>query len=684
MGWQQYYSLPNLLNAGKKRAENCHTVSFDLFDTLLVRRIHDPDMVKLPVARFISAKARFQGRNISWQKVQNIRDTVEKKHRKETGKHFVDFEACYPRFMEETLQEVFARGDVSALLQEVTDVEIAMENTMLVPRGDMVRWLEELGGQGKNIFIVSDVYLPAELLKRLIDHAGFLPYVTDVLSSADSFLAKASGKAFPLIQKQFGLEKKGWLHVGDNPISDGLRPSEFGIEALVLSDASEKRRKAIVKRQVNYGAGRPFWRGRALQQLMLPLEEENVEQHPLYIEGYNFLAPLLAGFVQQIAERCRDLNISKVFFLSREGWTFKKIWEQITPILFPDDNLPVIEYLYVSRMALAGASCAYQGLTRTNADISFLPVGNRDFRDICRIFSLNPETLVEHLRKYELDADTVLSPHHDGFVPKNRLRFNELLEDGQFQDAIREQVASANDALQLYLQDVGFFDQEDVALVDIGWLGTIQRFFYEAIEHLDNKPRCHGFLFSATRGVPYPASPNNYIEGMVYDRNRFDLAGSSILYARDLFEEACRAPHPTLNGYRRTESGYELEFRRTDDTIGQAEQEQDNYFHPLQQGIFDGAKRFAAASALLGYSFEEYKPWFNYLLTRKLAFPKTLEVMNIRHKHHLDDFHGSNIPRSKHTKTNHQLWERSEIALRFSPLLRLRCFLRHIKDRLNE
>ncbi len=98
---------------------------------------------------------------------------------------------------------------------------------------------------------------------------------------------------------------------------------------------------------------------------------------------------MIGAFVQCIAEESRRLGITKVFFLSREGYTFKKVWEQCIPLLFPDGNLPEIEYLYVSRMALAGASCADDGLTRTSVSIAFLPPGNRDFRDIARIFQLD-------------------------------------------------------------------------------------------------------------------------------------------------------------------------------------------------------------------------------------------------------------------------------------------------------
>ena len=679
-----FFDLKKLVDEGRRIAPSMSVVSFDLFDTLLIRRIHDPDLVKLPVARYISCLAKQAGLNWSWNRVQKLRDAIEKEHRKETGERFEDKEACYPKFMQETLETIFEEKMEEDLLMRVTDYELAMESSMLVPRSEFIDWLEELKQQGKRILIISDIYLPAAHLKRLSEKAGLMEYAEAVVSSADTFLAKASGKAYPLIQEKFGLEKATWLHVGDNPISDGLRPEEFGIQALVLHDAGEKWRKAIIKRQYNYSDGRPFWRGRALQQLMMPLEKETSLHESLYIEGYNFLAPMIGAFVQHVAERCRELNIRKVFFMSREGWTFKKVWETITPTLFPDNDLPEIEYLYVSRMALAGASCAYQGLTRTNADITFLPTGNRDFNDVCRIFGLNAELLKPHLELHQLEADTVLSPQHKGFAVKNRLRFNEMLEDDAFQDAVRLQVIPTNDALQLYLEDIGFFGQKDVALVDIGWLGTIQRFFYEAVAHRQDKPRCHGFLFGATRGIPYPTIPDNYIQGVLYDRNSFDLGGSALLYARDVFEEACRAPHPTLNGYRLTASGYELEFRTVDDAIGKAENEQDMYFQPLQQGIFDGAKYYGAASALLGYSLEDYKPWFNYLMTSKLAFPKTEEVQEIKHKHHLDDFHGTKKPLPVHIRSQKHLWDSSILSLRFNPLLRTRFFLRHIKDRLKE
>lgn len=684
MQFKKYSSIEKLVEAGREKAKDKSVVTFDLFDTLVIRRVHDPDLVKLPVARYIAAKAGQLGISISWQKVQQTRDEVEQQNRQETGAKFADYEAHYPTFMKRALEEIFQEQYSDELLENVTEHELFMENRMLVPREGLVAWLKELSAQGKRIVIISDIYLPSWHLKKLVEYAGILQYVEDVISSADTFLAKASGEAFPLAEKKFGFTKGQWLHIGDNPISDGLRPSEFGIEALVLNDASEKLRKSITRRYLDYSDGKPFWRGRALLQLMQPHEGENIEREPLYIEGYNFLGPMIGGFVQEIAERCKKKNITKVFFLAREGWTFKLFWEKCMPTLYPEGDIPEIEYLYVSRMALAGATCAYHGLTKENASIAFLPLGNRDFRDVCRIFSLDPEPFVPILARYNLQKDTCLSYHHEGFVNENHENFSAILYDDEFQSEVKRQTRPKSDAMIRYFTEAGLFDHEDVAIIDIGWLGTIQRFLFDAIKHHEKCPTLHGMLFAATRGMEFPESNKNRLEGLIFDRNKFNLAASSIMYARDLFEEACRAPHPTLNGYKLTEDGYELEFRRTDDEIGEAEKAQDNYFAPLQKGIQDAAEMYGSASALLGYKARDYKPWFNYMLSAKLAFPKASEVEMIRHQTHLDDFHGKHKPVKIYEKRQKTLWDESLFQLRFNPFIRMKYFFHNLKERIRE
>ncbi len=682
-----HYSLKTLIEEGRKLVVDKNIVSFDLFDTLLIRRIHDPDLVKLPVARFIAQLAKKEGKKWSWQKIQQLRDRRETQQRAETGKKYRDHEACYPTFMENVLREIFAESYTDDLLGKITDYELAMENAMLVPRTELIVWLQELAVAKKRIFILSDMYLPANHLEKLVAHAKILELVECVVSSADSFAAKASGEGYRQLAKRYQLNPANWLHIGDNAFSDGLQAKEFGITPLIIADPKEQLRKSIVKRYTNYSKGKPFWRGRLLQQVMAPHESENRKRAPLYCQGFTFIGPLIGMFVQEIREICRREKLSKIFFLSREGWTFERYWQQAIPLIYPEEELPETTYLYVSRMALAGASCAHKGLSKTSVGIAFLPPGNRDFTDLCRIFSLKAEPFRPLLAEYGLNLTTCLSHIHDGYSQQNRRSFNALLEDERFQSEVRRQSRDANLALQRYLEDAGFFAHQRVAIVDIGWLGSIQRFLVDAISHRQDMPVCKGILFGATRGIPYPTSAKNSLYGVIYDKDRFDFAASTLLYAQDIFEEACRAPYPTLSSYQLTndEKGYRLVFRTTEDSIGQAEQKQDQYFSSLQQGIFDSATPFAYAVRLFNWQYSDLKPWLNYLLVSKLAFPRSKEILLLRNKHHLDDFHGRKKPKKEFLENRFiPLWEYGETQLRWNPFLRIWKFLKHLRARLNE
>ncbi len=149
------YSLAKLVEQARSMVADFETVTFDLFDTLLIRRIHDPDLVKLPVARFIENKVASYGIKRSWQSVQKTRDRIEQQQRHETFKKFEDLEACYPVFMENSLKEIFGEFYEDHLLKEVTNYELEMESRMLVPRELFVDLLKELRELNKRAIINS-------------------------------------------------------------------------------------------------------------------------------------------------------------------------------------------------------------------------------------------------------------------------------------------------------------------------------------------------------------------------------------------------------------------------------------------------------------------------------------------------------------------------------------------------
>jgi len=251
--------------------------------------------------------------------------------------------------------------------------------------------------------------------------------------------------------------------------------------------------------------------------------------------------------------------------------------------------------------------------------------------------------------------------------------------DSQFQALARESARSNRDAFVNYLRSEGFFEHEDVGVVDIGWLGTIHNNMFKAISHLDNAPNVHGFLMCATRYIEYPESREKYIQGLVYDRHKFDTAGSLLQYIKDIIEEICRAPHTSLVAYDPddSEQGFKLIFRDEDDESARAEQVQSQYYKPVQDGVLDAVEAYAKAQAILGYGCSELKPWLNFNLHRYIAFPDTDDVLRMQLKAHQDDFAKVDTANTKVSSAEKGLWQQSAGALRFIPWLRSRAFKGH-------
>lgn len=673
-----FYSLERLIRHADTQLDSVELVTLDIFDTLFVRRMHDPDLVKEPVARFVADQAARHGREIGWQKVWALRNEIEAAHRARNGLTHPDFEARYDDYMGEKLVRLFDGHPPAGLLEAVADYEMQVEASVIVPRAALVAWIRKLHHAGRKIVLVSDIYLPAKYLKRLVAEKGLTPYVTDVISSADSFNAKASGAAWPLLRERLGVPYERWLHVGDNPHSDGLKPSELGIRSCVIRDVREKQRKGIARQLHYYALGHPRWKGRYLQQLMLPLEAENVERNSLYVDGYNFFGFLIAFFLHGLADECRKRGLDRIYFFAREGWLFHECWKRMAPHLFPAGDAPQSSYLHVSRVAVSNAACANTGLTPMNAAVALLPAQNLTMLDVCRVFRLRIEPLRPLLARHGLREDEVLPPLPPGEAPNIAAPFGMLLRDPEFQAEVRRQGEETRAALDGYLEQEGFFRHERVALVDIGWLGTIQQYLHDAIRHRPDRPALHGFLLAASRGVPYVWSEDNRNDGLVFDRFQFSVAGSTVLTFKDVLEEICRAPHPSVVGYAVENGVARPVLRDGNDAAGRAEQEQHAYYVPLHEGIFAAAERYAAMTALLGYESRWLRPWLNFLMTSKMAYPTHAEFARIRHRSHQDDFAGQRRVAKHLLNPFRSLWELEPRELRLTPFARTRYFRRHV------
>ena len=141
---QVFDNLPELVQAATAKLDSVDTVSFDVFDTLFVRRVSNPNFLKKPVARYITERANELGILCHSRTVEKLRGRFEDEQRQENGATHPDFEANYDHFMPQTLKEIFGKQYSGSLFEDVARYEIQMENTMLAPRADIVTFVKAL------------------------------------------------------------------------------------------------------------------------------------------------------------------------------------------------------------------------------------------------------------------------------------------------------------------------------------------------------------------------------------------------------------------------------------------------------------------------------------------------------------------------------------------------------------
>ena len=79
---------------------------------------------------------------------------------------------------------------------------------------------------GKTLIAVSDMYLPEDVIVKALEQNGYTQFTRIFLSQVCGF-SKRSGKLFPFVKQEMG-EDKRYLHLGDNPIADRVRPRQGG------------------------------------------------------------------------------------------------------------------------------------------------------------------------------------------------------------------------------------------------------------------------------------------------------------------------------------------------------------------------------------------------------------------------------------------------------------------------
>lgn len=449
-------------------------VSVDVWDTVLRRRCH-PDEVKLFTARWIFLnhhRELTEGVSSVWD-VFDLRRACERQigrqraERGEDDEYRIDevFTLLARRLLGDRDEDTIAR-----LVAAWIELEYQHEARVSYPDPHVVHVLN--GTDPRRLVLLSDFYMPARRLKRLVQQAR--PELADarVVVSCDEGFNKRSGRLFVRLEQMFDTPPQAHIHLGDNEDSDVRVPQRLGIRALRYDNPAEERRRAERERRFarRRWAFDDYW-----HELMIRLEDHARRTAPpardrtsarLFAHGVHF-APLYWGFVLFAIEHALRVGVGRVYYFTREGETFCRLHQRLL-----EDNplggpLPEPHILEVSRLATFLPSLREltpQELMRIWNLYSIQPMGA-----LLRTLDLRVEDFRPLLARHGLDADTPVT------YPWQHENVRRFLADPQVQRMVLEARDARRTLLLGYLSQRGLDASTPRALiVDIGWRGTIQ------------------------------------------------------------------------------------------------------------------------------------------------------------------------------------------------------------------
>lgn len=188
-------------------------ISFDIFDTLIVRDVKDPTDVYQIIASSVLEKDGncFRKDRIEAEKLARISNGGE-----------VNLEQIY-NFLEKKYEQ---------FKQKLMEEEINYEIFHCRSRKRMHNVLNYAVSKGKRVVLISDMYLSSEVIKKMLERCGYNTANFEVYVSNEYSVDKKSGKLFEIVVDKLGIVAKDMIHLGDSIYADVLGAHKSGIRSI--------------------------------------------------------------------------------------------------------------------------------------------------------------------------------------------------------------------------------------------------------------------------------------------------------------------------------------------------------------------------------------------------------------------------------------------------------------------
>ena len=451
--------ISNRIGAVERMAD---VISFDIFDTILIRTFATPDALFQMLEKKIKDKIGINGF------VQKRKAAENQLRCRLVSGQDVSISDIYQQ-----MEKMY--GLSSDICNTMKHMEISGEKLCLRPRMAMIKMAKRLKSSGKRLVLTSDMYLEKKHIQSILEFHG-LSFFDEIYVSSEIGLRKDKGDIWKYILDSEKISKKNLLHIGDNEQSDiqFLSDHKFLFPVHIMRPISLLGELRGGRELIHVFRKTPNWRNELLLGLIAnrvsgfldekPSEFRRVLSHP-ELFGYTIFGPIVFCFMAWLIKNAISDKVDRFLFLSRDGWLLRNAYEQIlhhSSMKNMLGKLPSSCYFYCSRSFVGPASIE----TLSDAEQLLNSDYNGSLQNLLsERFALDINDIAETRRDENFFKKQVS-------IPGDRREILNYLDQNISQ--LKKKSATYRQTLIKYW-NMQVDKCEQPALVDIGYTGTMQK-----------------------------------------------------------------------------------------------------------------------------------------------------------------------------------------------------------------
>lgn len=480
-----------------KRIEDFEIISFDIFDTLIMRKVFMP---------------------------QDIFKIVERRVDKEIGLK-IEFTQARLRAEAKSNDNFLMLDDIYKLmnfdlkvsdeiLDAIKNIELQVEKNYCVARKDMVDLYNAIV-LNKEVYLISDMYLPSEVIKDILQQCG-ISHIPHIWISGEKKANKKSGALWEKYKNEVVKQRKA-LHIGDNMLGDVIEPQRFDIEAYYVMNSTEMWDNSSLGEFVPQiqTLEESFFAGLVATKIFNSPFSLHESKGKVYFDkleqlGYCIFGGIIYSFFVWLLKQAREKGIVRFIFFARDGYLLQKDYEYFRRIFFKE--IPSSSYLAISRRLILISSFEKE----EDLDNILVFPYNGTFRDYMQD-RLNIEIDVRDSNSQsEINLPQDLDKIKKWILP--------------YKDAIIDQICEERNNYISYIKEMSINEMDGV--IDLWFYGNNQYY----LSKLLNKS-LNGFYFAVNRSKTNKCNENNNLIPC-FQSEQDQVAATSEIKKGDLWIES--------------------------------------------------------------------------------------------------------------------------------------------------